>query len=94
MSEMNFFTYKGYPLIRNKDTIYYGNMTDDYVVMIQVMEKKKVGELEIASRLKVYQVSTDESKNPVEAICKTSEKNGLYDALDIAHIWLKRANAS
>ena len=89
----DFFTYKGFPLVRNKDTIYYGNMSDDYVVMIQIMEKKKMGDLDVASRVKIYQMSTDQSKNPVEAIVKTSEKNGLYEALDIAYVWLTRANA-
>ncbi|HOV41710.1 MAG TPA: hypothetical protein PLM59_07960 [Oscillospiraceae bacterium] len=91
MSEKtDFFTYKGFPLVRNKDTIYYGNMSDDYVVMIQVLESKKVGNMEVASKVKVYQVSTDESKNPVERIAKVSEKNGLYEALDIAYIWLSK----
>ncbi|HNX65015.1 MAG TPA: hypothetical protein PKI60_07520 [Oscillospiraceae bacterium] len=91
--QKDFFTYKGFPLVRNKDTIYYGNMSDDYVVMIQIMEKKRMGDLDVASRVKIYQMSTDQSKNPVEAIVKTSEKNGLYEALDIAYVWLTRANA-
>ena len=91
--QKDFFTYQGFPLVRNKDTIYYGNMSDDYVVMIQIMEKKKMGDLDVASRVKIYQMSTDQSKNPVEAIVKTSEKNGLYEALDIAYVWLTRANA-
>ena len=91
--QKDFFTYKGFPLVRNKDTIYYGNMSDDYVVMIQIMEKKKMGDLDVASRVKIYQMSTDQSKNPVEAIVKTSEKNGLYEVFDIAYVWLTRANA-
>jgi len=91
--QKDFFTYKGFPLVRNKDTIYYGNMSDDYVVMIQIMEKKKMGDLDVASKVKIYQMSTDQSKNPVEAIVKTSEKSGLYEALDIAYVWLTRANA-
>lgn len=92
MSEnKDFFTYKGFPLVRNDDTIYYGNMSDDYVVMIQIIEKQKVGDIEVASKLKLYKMSTDESKNPIERISQTSEKDGLYDALDIAYIWLSRA---
>ena len=31
-----FFSYKGFPLVRNKDTIYYGNMYDKYVIMMQI----------------------------------------------------------
>ena len=52
-----------------------------------------MGDLDVASKVKIYQMSTDQSKNPVEAIVKTSEKSGLYEALDIAYVWLTRANA-
>lgn len=79
--------------MRNKDTIYYGNMSDKFVIMMQIMEKTKVGELNVASRIKIYQMATDEKLNPVEAIVKTSEKSSLYEALDIAYIWLTRKTA-
>ena len=85
-----FFTYKGLPLVRNKDTIYYGNMWDTHVVMLQITEKTKVNGLDIAGKVKIYQMATDEKLNPIEAIVKTSEKKSLYDALDIAYIWLSR----
>ncbi|NLP25814.1 MAG: hypothetical protein GX365_00480 [Clostridiales bacterium] len=87
----SFFTYKGYPLVRNNDVLYYGNMYDDYVVMLQIIETKKIKDLDVASKVKVYLMSTDESLNPLEAITRTSEKDGLYEALDIAEIWLKRS---
>lgn len=87
----DFFTYKGFPLVRQKDKIYYGNMSDEYVVMIQILESKKVGNIDVASKVIVRQMSTDLGKNPMEAVVKTSEKSSLYDALDIAYIWLSRA---
>lgn len=90
VKKSDFFTYKGYPLVRNKDTIYYGNMSDKYVVMMQILEKTKIGSLDVASRIKIYQMATDEKLNPVEAIVKQSEKNSLYEALDIAYVWLSR----
>ena len=83
------FSYKGFPLVRKKDEIYYGNMSDDFVVMMQVIEKKKVGDMEVATKIKLYKMSTDESKNPLERVSKTSEKEGLYAALDVAYAWLK-----
>ncbi|MCL2055110.1 MAG: hypothetical protein FWG90_11855 [Oscillospiraceae bacterium] len=85
-----FFTYKGLPLVRNKDTIYYGNMWDTHVVMLQITEKTKQSGLDIASKVKIYKMATDEKLSPMQAIVKTSEKSSLYDALDIAHIWLSR----
>ncbi len=86
-----FFTYKGLPLVRCKNTIYYGDMSSDYVAMLQILSTKKVGDLEVADRIRVQMISTDETQNPVERIVKTSEKDGLYNALDIAQIWLQRA---
>ena len=89
--KMKFFTYKGLQLVRCGDVLYYGNMTDDYVTMIQVVTKQKAGNMDVADKVKVYLMSTDENLNPVEAIKKTSEKNGLYDALDLAGACLERA---
>jgi hypothetical protein len=86
----DFFTYKGYPLVRKGDQIYYGNMYDPFVIMMQIMEKTKVGDLDVASKVKIYKMATDEKLNPVEAIIKQSEKSSLYEALDIAYAWLSR----
>lgn len=85
----SFFTYKGYPLVRHDDVIYYGNMSDDYVVMLQILDKTKVNDLDVASKIKIYQMSTDLTLKPNEAIKKTSEKESLYEALDLANAWLK-----
>lgn len=89
--KMKFFTYKGLQLVRCGDVLYYGNMADDYVTMIQVLSKQKTGNLDVADDVKVYLMSTDEKLNPMDAIKKTSNKKGLYDALDLAGAWLERA---
>lgn len=86
----DFFTYKGYPLVRKGDEIYYGNMYDSYVIMMQIIEKTKVGDLDVASKVKIYKMATDEKLSPMEAIVKQSEKSSLYEALDIAYVWLSR----
>ncbi|MFR0880135.1 MAG: hypothetical protein ACLSGN_01395 [Oscillospiraceae bacterium] len=86
-----FLTYKGFPLVRHEDVIYYGNMTDDYVVMLQILSKTKVNDMDVANKIKVYQMSTDLSLPPNKAVTKTSEKESLYEALDLANAWLSRA---
>ncbi|MBS1404810.1 MAG: hypothetical protein HPZ99_07200 [Oscillospiraceae bacterium] len=77
-------------MVRKGDEIYYGNMYDSYVIMMQIIEKTKVGNLDVASKVRIYKMATDEKLNPVEAIVKQSEKSSLYEALDIAYIWLTR----
>ena len=83
--------YRGKPLVRSGDTIYYGNMTDKYVIKMDIKSKKKVGDLDVADRVTVQLMYTDPEIRTRKQIVKTSEKNGLYLALDIADAWLTRA---
>ena len=40
-------SYKGHPLRRKENLIYYGSMADKYIIMLQVMETKKVDDLDV-----------------------------------------------
>lgn len=84
-------TYKGKPLVRNGNIIYYGNMYDKYVVMLQVMNTTKVKDTEVAGTVLVQLMSTDEDIRAKDRIIKKTEKDGFYNAIDIGSIWLERA---
>ena len=90
-SQTPFFTYKGKPLVRKGDTIYYGSMGDPFVVMLSINSHTKNGELDLADSITVQLMHTDTTINPMEIVVKKAEKKGLYQALDIASIWLDRA---
>ena len=83
--------YRGKPLVRSGDTIYYGNMTDKDVIKIDIKTKKTVEDMEVADKCIVQLMLTDPEIRSRKQIVKTSEKNGLYLALDIADAWLTRA---
>ena len=83
--------YRGKPLVRSGDTIYYGNMTDKYVIKIDIKTKKTVEDMEVADKCIVQLMLTDPEIRSRKQIVKTSENNGLYLALDIADAWLTRA---
>lgn len=87
----SFPTYKGKPLVRSGDTVYYGSMQDKYVIKIDIKSKKKVGDLDVADKCIVQLMYTDPEIRTRKQIVKTSEKNGLYLSLDIAEAWLDRA---
>ncbi len=90
--KQTFLNYKGYPLVRNGKTIYYGNSYDPFIIMIQIATTKTVGDLEIADKVLVQLLNTDPDIRPRDRIAKKSEKKGLYAAMDVAAIWLERAN--
>ena len=85
--------YKGRPLMRVDNLIYYGSMADSHIVMLQILETKKVGETEIASRVSVQLQLTDPAAKSRDRVVKKGEKAGLYTALDFGSVWLDRALA-
>lgn len=84
-------TYRGKPLVRQGRSIYYGDMHDDYVVMIQIATTKKVKDLDVADKVLVQLLKTDPDIPPAEKIVRKSERRGLWAAMDMASIWLDMA---
>ena len=91
--EQKFLMYKGRPLMRKDNLIYYGSMADSHIVMLQILETKKVGDTDFATRGSDQLQLTDPSARSRDRIVKKSEKDGLYTALDFGCVWLERALA-
>ncbi len=91
MAEKEFSTYKGRPLVRCGDEIYYGSMEDRFVIRMQIKTKKEVNGLDVADKVAIQLLCTDPDLSPRKQLVKASEKSGLYLALDIADVWLERA---
>ena len=70
--------YKGHPLQRKDNIIYYGSFADKYIVMLQILDTKKVKDLDVATKVSV----------------QLQLKDSLYTAIDIAVVWLERALSS
>ena len=86
--------YKGRPLRRKDNLIYYGSMSDKYIIMLQITETKKVKDLDVATHVIVQLQRTDPDIKSKDRVVKKSEKGGLYEAMDIATVWLDRALAA
>ena len=85
--------YKNRPLMRKDNLVYYGSMADSHIVMLQILESKKVNDMDIATRVSVQLQLTDPSARSRDRIVKKSEKDGFYTALDLGCVWLERALA-
>jgi hypothetical protein len=83
-------TYKGRPLVRCGNTLYYGDPSEKCVIVLQVLTTKTVGEMTVADKVQVQLLLTDPEVRMKDRILKKSEKNGLYNAMDIGGIWLER----
>ena len=83
-------SYKGHPLRRKENLIYYGSMADKYIIMLQVMETKKVDDLDVATLVAVQLQLTDPDLKSRDRVDKKTEKDSLYAAMDVASVWLER----
>lgn len=83
------FTYKGKPMVRRGDTIYYGDLNENYIIIFTIKSKKKVGDLEVADSVTI-DLCTNKGAGK-EKVIKKANRESLYEAIDIAEFWLEDA---
>jgi hypothetical protein len=83
--------YKGHPLRRKDNLVYYGSMADKHIIMLQIMETDKVRELDVPKRVTVQLQLTDPDLKSRERVVKKTEKSSFFEAIDVAAVWLDRA---
>ena len=86
-------TYKGHPLRRKDNLIYYGSMADKYIVMIQVMNSERQDGLDMANKVHLQLQFTDPDLKSRDRVVKKSDLPDLFSAIDMGSIWLMRALA-
>lgn len=92
MSEKNeVLMYKGRPLMRKDNMIYYGSMADEYIIMLQILESKDFKDLKLSTKVSVQLQRTAPDVKARDRVVKKSEKDSLYAALDVGSVWLERA---
>ena len=82
-------TYKGRPLVRCGNDIYYGSMAEPYIVYLQVLNTKKENGADVADKVHIILLSTDDTKPLPERIVRQANKVGLFNALSFGDIMLR-----
>ena len=91
MAQEKFLEYKGRPLVRNGNTVYYGSMKDPFVICLNIKDTTELNDIKVADTVTIQLLSTDPDVSPKDRIVKKSEKKGLFTALDLGAVWLERA---
>lgn len=87
-------TYKGKPVYRKGNKLYYGNLEDPLILELEVLETKKVGDLDVATKVKFNIQDNNVSEIGTGTNYRTGERNDLYKAFDIGAWWLQDALSS
>ena len=87
--EGKYLEYKGQPLVRQDDEIYYGDMAKDYYLFLMIMSYKEEPKLKVQiPDMVMIQIVNKESGLPE----KQGSAKGLYAAFDLGTAWLERYN--
>ena len=87
--ENEVFTYKGKPLLRCGNQLYYGDIDSKYIARFTIEGSADVKGLSVANRVTI-DLMTNEGEER-SRIIKQAERDGLYKALDIGMFWLEDA---
>ena len=82
-----YLEYLDKPLVREGDTICYGDMSEKCILVLEIMSYKDVGGKQLPKDVFIQVI---DSKDPTK-IVKQGKKEGLYDAFSIGLVWLDLA---
>lgn len=85
-----FLEYKGKPLVRQGNELYYGDMSDKFILFLMIMSYKKDEKLNVQfpDKIMIQIIPTNGSQE----VKKQGGANGLFEALDLGSAWLERFN--
>ena len=84
----NFISYKEKPLVRCKNELYYGDMTEAFVVKFTILSENTNGD---PDKIKVQLLKSDTSLSDKDRLVKETTKDSMFEALDFGFVWLERA---
>lgn len=87
MPSTEFLSYKGKPLVRSKNEIYYGDMAEAFVVKFTILSQKD----DTPDKVSVQLLKSDTELPEKDRIVKDTTKNSMFEALDVGFVWLERA---
>jgi len=83
LKDKEYIEYKGLPLVKDGDVIYYGYANAKYILRLDIIMKDPQGN---PSMIFITICPT----NDMTKVIKQSTKTGLYDALDLGAEWLQQ----
>lgn len=88
MAENKIFFYRGFPLLRSGDKIFYGSAGDPFMAILTVKDTKKIADKDVPNKIMVQRLPTDMTDAVGMKKARKGEFIGFYEALDTAHVWL------
>ncbi len=85
--EGKYLEYLDKPLVREGDTICYGDMNEKCILILEIMSYKEVDGKQLPKNILIQVIDSKDSAK----IIKQGSKEGLYDAFSLGLVWLDMA---
>ena len=82
-----YLMYKDRPLVREGDTICYGDLTEKYILIMEIFSYKTEEGVQVPDKILVQVVESEDQNK----IVRQGEQNGLFKAFGLGLIWLEQA---
>ena len=83
-------TYKDKPIYRQGNKIYYGDLSERLILVMEIVETEEKNGIQLTKKVKFHvQDNTGELGKGVNY--RTGERDNLYEAFDIGAWWLQDA---
>jgi hypothetical protein len=80
-----YLEYKGKPLVREGDTICYGDMNDKCILILEILSYTKEDGKELPDKIFIQVVDSKNQSN----ILRQGSEQGLFKAFDLGLLWLE-----
>lgn len=89
VTEREILLYREKPLLRDGNTLYYGDFKENFIVRFTILESEKVNDLDMAKKviIELLEKSGDDIKSA--KLTKKAERTSMWSALDIGIYWLE-----
>ncbi len=89
LTERDVLVYRDKPLLRDGNTLYYGDFSENFIVRFTILESEKVNDLDMAKKIIIELLEKNGDDIKSAKLTKKAERTSMWAALDIGIYWLE-----
>ena len=89
VTEREVLLYREKPLLRDGNTLYYGDFKENFIVRFTILESEKVNDLDMAKKVIIELLEKHGDDISTAKLTKKAERTSMWAALDIGIYWLE-----
>lgn len=89
LTERDVLVYREKPLLRDGNTLYYGDFSENFIVRFTILETETVNDLDMAKKVIIELLEKNGDDIKSAKLTKKAERTSMWAALDIGIYWLE-----